>query len=180
MNINRTCGIETCLLEATGNFPNHPHLPLLLYAGALDLRGRQDVGEQVASLFEANGWGGTWLDGVYPFHHYHSNTHEVLGCYRGEAVVQFGGPAGPRKRLAAGDVAVLPAGTAHCRVEASPAFAVVGAYPGGARYDMCRGRDGERPDADRRIARTPLPGTDPVFGSCGGVLACWSPHAGPA
>lgn len=73
----------------------------------------------------------------------------------------------------AGDVVVLPAGTGHKNLGASPDFLVVGAYPPGFSADLMRGEAGERPDADRRIAIVPLPQTDPVGGAGGPVLEKW-------
>ncbi|AHY49516.1 hypothetical protein BJS_02356 [Bradyrhizobium japonicum SEMIA 5079] len=35
-------------------------------------------------LFEANGWGDTWRDGICHYAHYHSRIHEVLGITRGK------------------------------------------------------------------------------------------------
>jgi uncharacterized protein YjlB len=34
------------------------------------------------------------VDGIYPFHHFHSTAHEVLGIVAGSAVVVLGGPSG--------------------------------------------------------------------------------------
>ena len=108
-------------------------------------------------LFAANGWSNAWRNGVFGWHHFHANTHEVLGCHAGRATVRLGGSAGADHRLSAGDVVVIPAGVAHCLIEASPDFAVVGAYPGGAAPDMHRGEgrtlDLARPDADPVLGR---------------------------
>jgi uncharacterized protein YjlB len=38
---------------------------------------------------------------------------------------------------------------------------------------MNTGRPGERPAADERIARVPLPAADPVFGESGPLVALW-------
>ena len=34
-------------------------------------------------LFHGNGWGNGWRNGIFPFHHYHSTAHEVLGIAAG-------------------------------------------------------------------------------------------------
>jgi uncharacterized protein YjlB len=58
---------------------NHPHWPLLVYPGAV-----ADVSpEAFEALFTRNRWPAAWRNGVFPFHHYHSNSHEVLGVYEG-------------------------------------------------------------------------------------------------
>ena len=74
----------------------------------------------------------------------------------------------------AGDVAVIPAGVAHKRIYSSGDFSVVGAYPKGQMWDMCYGREGERPGTDRTIASVPHPRTDPVHGKQGTLLEIWS------
>jgi uncharacterized protein YjlB len=143
-------------------------VPLLLYNGAV-------VAEPAAIelLFESNGWSGTWRDGIYQYHHYHSVTHEVLGCYSGEALVCLGGENGIRVTLSAGDVVVIPAGVAHKNLGCSVDFGVVGAYPVGSAYDICYGRRDERPAADERIAAVPMPGNDPIFGKHGPLFEHW-------
>ena len=67
----------------------------------------------IEDLFEANGWGDTWRNGIYDYVHYHSRIHEVLGVARGKGRVRFGGNKGRIFTLKAGDIVVLPAGTGH-------------------------------------------------------------------
>jgi uncharacterized protein YjlB len=46
---------------------------------------------------------------------------------------------------------------AHKNIESSDDFGVVGAYPEGQDWYMNYGKPGERPKADKNIARLPLP-----------------------
>lgn len=170
--MSRDGKIEQVLLPADGPFPNNPCLPLILYPGAF-LPFGSDPASDIEDRFNTNNWPAAWRNGVYSYHHYHSEAHEALGVYRGTATVQFGGPHGPIIRIEAGDAVVLPAGTAHKLIDASPDFAVVGAYPPGQHPDMCYGKPGERPGADKRIAEVPMPATDPVTGTGGGLLDAW-------
>lgn len=122
-------------------------------------------------LFAGNGWGGGWRNGIYGFPHYHTTAHEVLGIARGWAEVRFGGESGEVLRVAAGDVAVLPAGTGHERLEASPDLLVVGAYPKGQEADLVRAdRQPLTAESAFRIAAVPLPEQDPVRG---GRMRVW-------
>jgi uncharacterized protein YjlB len=164
-------GITSHRLVDDGTYPNSS-LPLLVYPGVLPVS-NPDPARVVEKAFEANEWAGSWRNGIYPYHHYHSTAHEVLGVYRGTAEVQMGGPNGVTLQLHPGDVVVIPAGVAHRNVGQSHDFAVVGAYPEGQRWDMNYGRPGERPAADERIARVALPGMDPVLGAGGPLLRMW-------
>lgn len=156
-----------------GATPNNPHFSLLLYRGALDLD-RGHAGASIESMFGANGWDGFWRNGVYPYHHYHSTCHEALGVASGWAEIRFGGEHGETVRLEAGDVAVLPAGTGHKKIDASADFLIVGAYPSGQPYDMIRAEDRSAHHAAvERIAAVPVPATDPVFGEEGGLRTRW-------
>ena len=166
-------GVKQVMLSDDGTFPNNPLLPLMIYPGTF-LPFGSDPAADIEAQFNANGWPAAWRDGVYSHHHYHSEAHEALGVYRGSAKVQFGGPNGPVIEIKAGDAAVLPAGTAHKLIDASPNFALVGAYPPEQRPDMLYGKPGERPGADERIAKVPMPDTDPVLGHEGGLLDTWS------
>ncbi len=164
---------EALRLEDDGFVPNHPSWPLLLYRQAVRLPNEADPASVVEKLFERNGWGGTWRNGIYGYTHYHSQTHEALGVARGSARVQFGGEKGPVLEVKAGDVAVLPAGTGHKRIEASEDFLVVGAYPAGGKYDECA-RPEDYEQALPRIRETPRPASDPVHGADGPLLSAWA------
>ena len=165
--------IKTFLLPDDGRIPNNPTLPLLIYAGALllPLKGSENVCERV---FGANGWGSSWRNGIYTFHHYHSTAHEVLAVARGTARVQFGGENGPLVDVQPGDVIVIPAGVGHKNLGSSLDLLVVGAYPPGPTWDLCRGAPEERPWALENIARVPLPAADPIYGRQGPLLTHWS------
>jgi uncharacterized protein YjlB len=156
-----------------GSIPNHPTLPLILYKGVLRLD-PTDPAATAEQLFTTNGWQGSWRDGIFDFHHYHSNAHEVLAICRGAATVRFGGEEGETVTVEAGDVALLPAGTGHKRLSPSGDLLVVGAYPPGQSPDLCRGNAGERPQALATIRTVPLPAQDPVYGQTGPRFTHWS------
>jgi uncharacterized protein YjlB len=159
--------VRSVLLVDDGTFPNNRR-PLLLYPATAPADP-----SAIERLFQRNGWPAAWRNGIYPYHHYHSTAHEALGVYSGSAAVRFGGPRGTTCEVRAGDVAVIPAGVAHQCLEASADFRVVGAYPRGQRWDMCYGRPGERPEADRRIAALSDPAADPVQGPGGALGRLW-------
>lgn len=157
------------LLRDTGEFPNS-RLPVLVYASVLS---DGDLASGFEELFERHGWMGSWRNGLYRQHHFHSTAHEVLGVYRGSVDVRLGGPDGVLVTLRAGDVAVIPAGVAHKNERQSSDFAVVGAYPAGTGPDMQYGKPGERPRVDRNIAAVARPELDPVQGAGGALTQLW-------
>ena len=67
------------------------------------------------ALFAEHGWRGSWVDGVFDFHHFHSTSHEALAVVAGTATLELGGLQGRPFDVAPGDVLVLPAGTGHRR-----------------------------------------------------------------
>ena len=159
--------------EDDGRIPNNPALPLLVYPQALP----EDEQEpsRCKGLLAESGWGGAWVNGIFPYHHYHSTSHEVLCVIGGEARVTFGGPEGETIKVRAGDVVVIPAGVGHCRESSGGGFTVVGAYPRGQEdYDLKTGEEGERPGVLENIRNVPLPETDPLYGEEGTLLRRWS------
>jgi len=162
---------QTILLEDDGSIPNNDRLPLLVYENAL--QGDERTPGGCRKLFQANGWSGNWVDGIYDYHHYHSTAHEVLGVTGGEARVQFGGPEGEIVEVQAGDLVVIPAGVGHCNLGSSRDFQVVGGYAGGRRWDMNTGKPEERPGVLENIRQVPDPETDPVYGPDGPLLKAW-------
>jgi len=161
------------ILSDDGTYPNNATLPLLVYQAAVRLP-QADPAATFEALFRAHSWGGSWRNGVYGFHHYHSTAHEVLGVYRGSARLQLGGEEGPVFEVQPGDVVIIPAGVAHKNLGTRGGFGVVGAYPAGQRPDMNDGRPGERPRADREIVQVTLPAADPLYGEQGPLLEHWS------
>jgi uncharacterized protein YjlB len=100
---------------------------LVLYRSAIPDAGDRDAAGRFERLFRGHGWGGIWVDGIYPFHHYHAVSHEVLGITRGSVQVQFGRSMGLGLQLTAGDSALISAGVAHGCQEAHGDLSVVGA-----------------------------------------------------
>lgn len=156
---------EVFRLAPDGAIPNNSN-PALVYRNVFSQR--DDAGAQwLEKRFADNGWTDAWRWSVYPFHHFHSNTHEVLGAFAGKALLQLGGEHGPEVKLRAGDVLVIPAGVAHRKLQEADGFQVVGAYPEGREPDMRTGLESERKIAEKAVAQVPLPAADPVFGTDG-------------
>ncbi|MBV8220209.1 MAG: cupin domain-containing protein [Solirubrobacterales bacterium] len=166
--------VQTHTFDDDGGIPNSS-LPVLVYR---DVLGADADAGAYEELFAGNGWLGAWRDGIFPFHHFHSTAHEVLGIVAGRANVMLGGPQGRSFELGPGDVVVLPAGTGHRNLGSSPDLLVVGAYPNGMRWDLRRGDPAEHDEAVANIARVPLPDQDPVGGADGPLVAQWRGRAG--
>jgi uncharacterized protein YjlB len=160
---------EVLRLSKNGWMPNNDLLPVLLYRGAFATQ--QEMASAMEATFEHTGWPPQWRNGVYDFHHYHSTAHEVLGFARGWGKLVLGGEGGHELVVKSGDVAVLPAGTGHCRLDASADFLVIGAYPKGETWDICR----SAPDAATldRMRKVAFPASDPVSGAGGPLARHW-------
>ncbi len=161
----------TFVFEDDGLVPNNV-LPLLVYKRAVDV-GNGHPEKTIEGLFGANGWGAMWRDGVYDYQHYHATVHEALGVARGHARVLFGGELGEAIEIAAGDVAVLPAGIGHRCLFASHDFSVVGAYPPGPPMHVTRPTPENYRKARATIPKVKLPETDPVMGEDGPLVRLW-------
>jgi uncharacterized protein YjlB len=159
-------------LAPSGAIPNHPRWPLLVYPGAVAIAGA-DPAVAFEELFDRNRWPAAWRNGVFPFHHFHSNAHETLGVYSGEVTVQFGGDNGLVVTAGPGDVIVLPAGTGHKKLSSRGVLGIVGAYPTGQHPDMCTPLLANLQRGAAAVARVPLPDCDPVYGAGGPLFTYW-------
>lgn len=158
-------------LTQNGQIPNNPRLPLLLYKQVLPYP--EGLVQKFKQAFEENGWGGSWTNGVYDYHHYHSTAHEVLGIYSGKATLIFGGPGSHEVEVESGDMVVIPAGVGHCCKEASKEFKVIGAYPKGQEdYDLCTEKD-KVEEKKKNIEKVAMPQTDPIAGKDGPLMKNW-------
>ena len=161
----------TFVFEDDGLIPNNP-MPFVVYKCAVDLaNGHPEA--TIEKLFGTNGWGAMWRNGVYDFPHYHATVHEVLGIARGHAKVRFGGERGKVLEIAAGDVAILPAGTGHQCISSSDDFSVVGAYPPGPSMDLVRPTKEAHAKALKTIPQVAVPKTDPLLGADGPLIKLW-------
>lgn len=158
------------MFQHNGWVPNNPRLPVLVYPKVIAVKG-DDPAALFEQTFSANGWPPQWRYGIYDFHHYHTEGHEVLGIASGHARLMLGGPGGHVLQVSAGDVLLLPAGTGHCNLDCSDDFLVVGAYPPSQHADICR----EAPSAAQlqNIETLPFPDQDPVQGAHGAISEYW-------
>jgi uncharacterized protein YjlB len=161
----------TYVFEDDGVVPNN-RLPFLVYKGAIDVDNSHPE-RTIEELFGANGWGDMWRNGVYDYLHYHATVHEALGVARGHARVRFGGDRGKEIEIAPGDVAILPAGTGHQCLSASPNFSVVGAYPPGPKMQVTLPSPENHVRALKTIPEVKVPKTDPVLGANGPLVRLW-------
>jgi uncharacterized protein YjlB len=149
---------------ADGYIPNNPRVALLLYRNAVRLSDGRDPAALLEAIFNANGWGDAWRNGIYDYVHYHPRIHEALGVARGTATLRLGGNKGKTVKVRAGDVIVVPAGVGHECLKASETFLVVGAYPPVGTYSECRGSYQEYEAALRLVRRSRRWTSDPLFG----------------
>ena len=163
---------EQLFFTDDGFIPNNT-LPVLIYRG-ISFEST-DTAASFELMFSANAWPVQWRSGIYDFHHYHSNAHEVLGVVKGAARVLLGGPAGQEVTVSQGDILILPAGTGHCCLEHSDDFLVVGGYPvDQERYDVQHADQRAYESSKQRIAKVPLPSADPLSGPCGALSRLWT------
>ncbi|CAB3746538.1 cupin [Paraburkholderia solisilvae] len=163
---------QTLSFDPNGWIPNNQRLPVLVYRSAVPLSGG-DPAALFEQAFARNGWPPQWRNGIYDFHHFHPATHEVLGFAGGSARLVLGGPApiGREVRVKAGDVVVLPAGTGHCKLEASADFLVVGAYP--PDEDIGISRVGLSAAQLHAMQQVLFPASDPLTGRDGPLAKLW-------
>ncbi|WP_181350918.1 cupin domain-containing protein [Thalassobacillus sp. CUG 92003] len=161
--------VQTFTFEDDGVIPNNKDLPLLIYQGAID--GKTDKCQEI---FHDNNWKNNWKGGVFGYHHFHSNSHEVLGVVSGSAVLTLGGKNGRELPIKEGDVLIIPAGVGHKNNEASKDFQVVGGYPFGEDYDLKTGDGQEHEQALENIPHARLPNFDPVYGNRGAIHDHWN------
>lgn len=164
---------EIYLFPDDGVIPNSIH-PVLIYREVFCMEPKAGA-DWIEGYFKEQLWTNPFRWGIYDFHHYHSNTHEVLGVYAGEALLQLGGVQGQKITVKPGDILVLPAGTGHKALKQSSDFAVVGAYPNGIEPDLIRITD-QRPEGIReKLDGVALPENDPVLGKSDlGLLNYWN------
>ena len=147
-----------------GMLPNS-RFPLLVHRDAVPGGGI----EAVRDRFRANGWLNNWrYPGIYTYPHFHSTTHECLGCAQGWMEVELFGRGGTRVRIKAGDVIVMPAGVSHQMVGHSDDVMMVGGYPDGRDWDNIQEdhiTEETRRAAAKRIMMLPIPAKDPVTGA---------------
>jgi uncharacterized protein YjlB len=171
--VNENPHLISFIRRKNKNFPNST-LPVTIYRSALNLpKQKNKASTIIQSVFLRNGWSNSWRNGIYNFHHYHSNVHECMGISMGKVKVIIGGPYGKAVELQQGDVIILPAGVGHKCIRASKDFLCVGAYPQGKDYDINYGTASELRKCMPNIKAVPLPLKDPVYGKQGFLKSIW-------
>jgi uncharacterized protein YjlB len=166
--------IETHMLRGNGRIPNS-HLPLLIYRSAFETGPME-----MEAMFRNNEWPPDWHSsfGMYPRHHFHSDTHELIAVTRGTLVGRFGGPEGISATLTKGDLVVIPAGVGHFGEAITEDLRLTGAFPiGFAIHDFRLGYVDEYSRMVERVRNVPVPAFDPVHGPSGPLADLWGKAA---
>ncbi|KAH8663444.1 hypothetical protein BGZ60DRAFT_411325 [Tricladium varicosporioides] len=159
---------EEYYLKPTPYVPNSD-LPVLVYRNVLPKPHEED---STTKFLEGNNWEkrGTW--GTIKIRHFHPNTHECYGIFRGSSILLIGEghsdtSGGAEIYVSAGDVIVLPAGTAHSSINSTGNYRYVGVYPKGC--PRWRNELGRKPMVGQAIREevkaVGVPGYDPVTGT---------------
>ncbi|HBV40731.1 MAG TPA: hypothetical protein DEF05_13860 [Erwinia sp.] len=159
--------------QPASGVPNNP-LPLIIYPRVVPAE-VEDVAGYFEETFALHRWTPRWRAPIYPYTHYHPNTHELLGIGAGWAQILFGGETGRAVTVHAGDAILIPAGVGHQQMAASEDFFAVGAYPQ-KMEPVTRRSDLEDVEASlHAIKRVPVPPFDPITGGEGAVTEIWHP-----
>jgi len=158
----------------SGGVPNNP-LPLIIWPRVVPED--EEIATWFEKTFEENGWPPAWRYPIFPYTHFHPNTHELLGVAEGWAEVLFGGDSGRMVTLRAGDAVLIPAGVGHRQVSASDDFMVIGAYPHGMSPETLRDEPAKLKMAQEQVKKVPLPTQDPFTGKEGALTEIWQPIA---
>ncbi|MFZ4832732.1 cupin domain-containing protein [Rouxiella sp. Mn2063] len=154
-----------------GGVPNN-RLPVIIYHHVIP-PGAADSASYLEHIFQSNGWPPQWRYTVYPYTHFHSNTHEALGVSAGSAKLQLGGENGKIINVQVGDVLVIPAGVGHKQISADDDFMMVGAYPDKTKADLCHDEPAKLALRLSAVSKVPLPISDPVTGHSEGLMREW-------
>jgi uncharacterized protein YjlB len=161
--------VMTYLISDTAKIPNNKRLPLLIYHGVFPKSEPEKMAQTYEKLFAQNQWSPEWRDVIYPFHHFHTKSHEALGVFQGNASVLFGGESGIRFNVSAGDMVIIPAGVGHKSINSSDDFCCVGGYPAGLECDMNL-EENDNQAHIHNINQVPIPSYDPIYRKESGYL----------
>lgn len=156
--------------EPSGGIPNS-RLPLALYHNVIPAS-LVDRAMYLEELYRKNQWYPAWRWQIYDFHHFHSTSHEVIGCFMGQAELRIGGKDGKLVKLQVGNVAIIPAGVGHKQESASKDFMLVGGYPVGYSPDICYDNILDLKQYQAKILKIPNPISDPITLN-GGIVEKW-------
>lgn len=164
------------LSQPSQGVPNNP-LPLIIYPQVIPDEIDEDMSAWFKAEFAAHGWPVSWQAPVFPYTHYHPNTHELLGITCGWAEILFGGESGRMVTVYAGDAVLIPAGVGHQQIAASDDFLAVGAYPPGVVPRTLRDEQALMEQSMLEIKRVAMPQADPITGGVGALTEVWHPLA---
>lgn len=163
--------IEKYFFEGNGRVPNS-RLPLLIYRNVI----QWDVLEMEA-IMRQNHWYPDWRahEGMWPHHHFHAESHEIICVTRGAHVGKFGGHDGVYAKLTQGDVVVIPAGVGHCGIQISDDLDLTGGNNAGhSVVDFRMGYPEEYAEVSARAREIPVSNYDPFFGAGGPLARIWN------
>ncbi|WP_252313906.1 cupin domain-containing protein [Sinobaca sp. H24] len=159
--------VERLFFDDNGKIPNNPSLSVLLYSV------NEHYLPELEKIFRSNGWAGFWYGSVFSYHHFHSNSHEVLAVTRGSASLHLGGPQGKVVHVTSGDIMLIPAGVGHKLLDSDDIFQVMGAYPDSRKIDLYTGDENNHEVIYRNIHHAELPSLDPFYGENGPLQNYW-------